>query len=496
MTAHPVERERGACAFVLAAPSSGMGKTTVALALMAAFRARGLVVQPFKVGPDFIDPSHHSYVCGRPSRNLDTWMMPPEANRAIFARHSATADVSIVEGVMGLFDGARRSSSTGSTAETASLLGLPIVLVVDASKMAGSAAALVHGFATYDPLVRVAGVIFNNVAGAVHYDMVSEPTRRLGHAVVLGYLPRDEQVRIPERHLGLLTADDHELPDQVVAHLAALAERHIDLDALLGMCRMERAGGRGEMEAPPHTVAKGGVAKGGVVKGGVANGGIADGGVVARRAVARIGVARDRAFSFYYEDNFDALRAAGAELVPFSPLNDQVLPPGLDAIYIGGGYPEVWARPLSENESMRRAVASFIGESRVVYAECGGLMYLAEGLRTLDGELVPMVGALPLTVQMTSRLQQFGYVDVTMTHDCLLGAAGTLARGHSFHYSRIESCRLPLASRYQLHYPSANRNEAEGYVSRRVLASYVHLHFRSNPTLAEAFVRHAVSGVP
>jgi cobyrinic acid a,c-diamide synthase len=444
--------------FVIAGPSSGAGKTTVTLGLMAALKRRGLIVQPFKCGPDFIDPGHHQRVCGRPSRNLDGWMLTPAVNQRTFLRHATSADVSVAEGVMGLFDGVSRSSGAGSTAEMATMLGLPILFVVDASKMAGSAAALVHGFATFDPAVHLAGVIFNKVGSASHYSLLKDALERAGDTVSLGYLPRDEQLRIPERYLGLVTADECLPSDQAVAHLADLVGQYIDLDRVLDVAGVV-AGQLEEVASAPAA------------------------------APVRIGVARDRAFCFYYEDNFDALRAAGADLVAFSPLDDRELPGGLDALYFGGGYPELWVEALAANASMKAAVRGFIESGRAVYAECGGLMYLAQSIQGRDGRTWPMIGALPVTVVMTERLQRFGYVEVTLTQDCVLGAAGTIARGHSFHCSRIGDLSPDIPRSYQLRYTLARTEEAEGFSVGSVLASYIHLHFHSNPGLATEFVR-------
>ena len=446
--------------FVVAGPSSGAGKTTVTLGLMAAFKRRGLIVQPFKCGPDFIDPGHHQRMCERPSRNLDGWMLMPATNQAMFLRHAASADVSVVEGVMGLFDGASRSSGAGSTAEMATMLGLPIVFVVDASKMAASAAALVHGFATFDPSVRLAGVVFNKIGSASHYGLLKDALERAGDTVSLGYLPRDEQLRIPERYLGLVTADECVLSAQAVAHLADLIEQYVDLDRVLDVAGVVAS----QRESVASTPAAGPV---------------------------RIGVARDRVFCFYYEDNFDALRAAGAELVEFSPLEDRELPTALEALYFGGGYPELWAEALTANVTMKSAVQRFIGSGRAVYAECGGLMYLAQSIQGRDGRTWPMIGALPLTVVMTERLQRFGYVEVTLTHDCVLGAAGTTARGHSFHCSRIADVPTDIPQSYRLRYTLSGAEEPEGFSVGSVLASYIHLHFQSNPSLAPEFVRRA-----
>jgi cobyrinic acid a,c-diamide synthase len=447
-------------AFVIAGPSSGVGKTTVTLGLMAALTRRGLTVQPFKCGPDFIDPGHHGRVCHRTSRNLDGWMLPPDVNRAIFRQHAASADVSIVEGVMGLFDGASRSSNAGSTAAMAALLNLPIVLVVDASQMAASAAALVHGFATFDPTVVLAGVIFNRVGSATHYSLLHEAVARSGNVPSLGYLPQSEALRIPERYLGLVTAGEDVLANDAVAFLADLVEQHIDLDGLLDVAAVVAPDDDDRVAAPGP-------------------------------ASPRIGVARDRAFCFYYEDNVDALRRAGAEIVDFSPMHDAELPPSLDGLYFGGGYPELWAEALSANRAMRASVRRFIDAEHPVYAECGGLMYLAENIHERSGRTWPMVGVLPWTVVMTDQLQRFGYVEVTFTRDCLLGPAGTTARGHSFHCSRIDGSTAEIPRVYHLHYTLADRDEAEGFSAGSVLASYIHLHFLSTPTLASAFVRRA-----
>ena len=444
--------------FVVAGPSSGAGKTTVTLGLMAALKRRGLIVQLFKCGPDFIDSGHHQRVCGRPSRNLDGWMLTPTVNQGTFSRHAASADVSVAEGVMGLFDGASRSSGAGSTAEMATMLGLPILFVVDASKMAGSAAALVHGFATFDPAVRLAGVIFNKVGSTSHYRLLKDALERAGDTVSLGYLPRDEQLRLPERYLGLVTADECVLSEQAVAHLADLIEQYVDLDRVLDVAGV--VANRIERVASAPTAAP-----------------------------VRIGVARDRAFCFYYEDNFDALRAAGADLVEFSPLDDRELPDALDALYFGGGYPELCAEALTANVTMQEAVRRFIESGRTVYAECGGLMYLAQSIQGRDGQTWPMIGALPFTVVMTERLQRFGYVEVTLTQDCVLGATGTTARGHSFHCSRIADVPTDMSQSYRLQYTLAGTEEAEGFSVGSVLASYIHLHFRSNPSLAPEFVR-------
>jgi cobyrinic acid a,c-diamide synthase len=446
-------------ALVIAGPASGVGKTTIALGLMAAFRRRGFTVQPFKCGPDFIDPGHHTRVCGRPSRNLDGWMVSGATNRALFARHIETADVAIVEGVMGLFDGARNSGE-GSTAAIARHLSLPILFVVDGSKMAASAAALVRGFETFDPAVRVGAVVFNRVGSAGHYGLLRDALEQAGCAPGVGYLPNDPSLRIPERHLGLCTAHEDVWSTTVLDHLSSLMEQYVDLDRVLSLA---------DIVGTDHTSA------------------------TPSRAVddsVRIAVARDRAFCFYYEDNLDALRAGGAEIVEFSPLTDRLLPEGTDALYIGGGYPELYAAELSANESMRAAIAQFVGLGGPTYAECGGLMYLGQHLRVRDGDRVTMVGVLRFGTALTDRLVRFGYTEVSFTADCLLGRAGTTARGHSFHYSTIDGVPdVPCA--YRVRSTLSGTESTEGYVVENVLASYIHLHLLSTPELSASFIRAA-----
>lgn len=440
---------------VVAGPASGVGKTTVTLALMAAFRKRGLVVQPFKCGPDFIDAGYHTRACGRTSRNLDGWMLATGSNREIFQRGAHGADVCIVEGVMGLFDGASGASEAGSTAEMAKLLGLSVLLVVDASSAARSVAALVHGFETFDPKLKVAGVIFNKVAGPTHYAMLREPVEATCRALALGYLPHDQSIHVPERYLGLFTAGEDLLPESKLEGLSGLAEHYIDLDKLLQSANTSIApcAARGDQ----------------------------------RSSHVRIGVARDRAFCFYYEDNLDALREAGAEVIEFSPLTDHALPSGLDALYLGGGYPELYGDQLSSNHPMVAAVKSFAADGGPVYAECGGLMYLARQIVMREGAAFPMTGVLPLTVQMTDHLVNFGYAEVSTTTDSLWGPAGTRARGHSFHCSTIASFDS-IERTYDVNYTLSKSCETEGFRLQNVLASYIHLHFLSSPGFAARFV--------
>jgi len=433
--------------------ASGVGKTTVALAIMACLRRRGYVVQPCKGGPDFLDTTHHSRIAGRGARNLDTWMLSPEANREVLCRAAAGADAVVVEGMMGLFDGKDGVTEAGSSAEIAKMLRLPVLLVLDCAKSARSVAATVLGFECFDPDLPLAGLILNRVAGLHHYRLLESAIQAHCKTPILGWLPREPDIAIPERHLGLHAAGEREISLDILANLA---ETLFKVDAIL------------KLEFPLETSGRSAMVMQGVPR-------------------VRIGVARDEAFSFYYEDNLDLLREQGAEIIPFSPIAARVLPADLDALYFGGGYPELYARELSENTPMLDQIRAFARSGGHIYAECGGLLYLSQQLSMADGSVYPMLGILPLEMEMTSKLVDFGYVTVTFTQDCLLGPRGTTIRGHSFHYSRICS-DTEVATSYQVDFSLSGKQQREGFTHGNVLASYVHLHFGANPVVARHFV--------
>jgi cobyrinic acid a,c-diamide synthase len=446
-------------AIVVAGVASGVGKTTVTLGLMAALRRRGLTVQGFKVGPDFIDPAFHALVTGRPSYTLDAWMCGRDAVLATAARHAAGADVAIIEGVMGGFDGLDGVSDDGSTAQVAKWLAAPVVLVVDAAAAVRTVAAVVLGFEQFDPALAVAGVIVNNTASAVHAGWVLDAIRHHCRAVPLGALARDAALTLPERHLGLVTAAEGPLTSARLTALADAIERSVDLDRLLQIARSspdalvvpeERASARSSAATPT------------------------------------IGVARDLAFQFYYEENLARLRAAGASLVFWSPETHAEVP-DVDGLYFGGGYPELRARALSANAGVRRGVSKFIEAGGPVYAECGGLMYLAEALEDVEGGVHEMVGVLPATVRMRPRRLSLGYARVTTTAPTPLGPAGTTARGHEFHYSTLDPVPASIPRAYRV-FDTRGGERLEGYRIGSALLSYVHLHFASNPAVAAAFV--------
>jgi cobyrinic acid a,c-diamide synthase len=442
---------------VIAGTQSGVGKTTITLGLIAALRRRGLTVQPFKVGPDFIDPGHHTQAAGRISRNLDGWMLRKDDNLALFRRHARAAQVAVVEGVMGLFDGYDGLSEAGSTAQMAKWLGLPVLLVVDARSMARSAAALVHGFATFDPDLALAGVIFNRVGSAAHLHYLEQALSQLDKVKCVGGLPREQELAIPERHLGLFTAEDHPLEERRLEHLADFLVSHLDLEGLLESLPV--------LSLPPETP--------------VAS---------AAPPTVRLGVARDQAFCFYYQENLELLARFGAELVPFSPLTDRELPENLHGIYLGGGYPELYAKQLSDNESLKKNIAAQAAAGLPVYAECGGLMYLSREIEDLEGKRHTMAEVLPLQVRMLPRLKALGYREITLTSSSLLGPPGTKARGHEFHYSEIAAELEDLPRLYKITARQGAEVVPEGYCINNVLASYVHLHFGSNPDIARQLV--------
>ncbi len=461
-------------AFCIAGTQSGCGKTTITLGLIAALKGRGMRIQPFKVGPDFIDPGFHTQIAACECRNLDGWMLEKAYNRQLFTRLLAEADVAVVEGVMGLFDGYDGVSESGSTAEMAKWLGIPVILIVNARSMARSAAALVQGFASFDAGLNIAGVIFNQVGGVGHLNYLKEAMEAsLPQVPVFGGIPREETIQIPERHLGLVTADEVVLGEEWRQKVTGIMERNIDLDALLA--KAEYSGGEGRTP----------------------NAGVEAVAEPARTPRAQedvtppsIAVARDAAFCFYYPDNLELLTDAGAKLVFFSPLAGEGIPAGSSGLYLGGGYPEVFAARLSSNRLFFDSLAKADSMGMPIVAECGGLMVLGRFIETHDGKRYPMAGMLPFGTRMLKRRKALGYTEVLFRRPCLLGPEGTVMRGHEFHYSEIvemaEDPDLILAYRIRKRKLEADRHE--GYMKGSLLASYVHLHWGSNPPAAAMLV--------
>ncbi|MFE2704708.1 cobyrinate a,c-diamide synthase [Streptomyces mirabilis] len=466
---------------VLAAPSSGSGKTTVATGLMAAFASRGLAVSPHKVGPDYIDPGYHALATGRVGRNLDAYLCGTELIAPLFAHGARGCDLAVVEGVMGLYDGAAGEGELASTAQVAKLLRAPVVLVVDASSQSRSVAALVHGFASWDPEVRVSGVILNKVGSSRHEEMLREALDESG-VPVLGCLRRAAQVDTPARHLGLVpVAERRSDAVDAVGAMAEQVRRGCDLDALYALAR-----GGGELSgaawdaaevvasSPPPPLP------------------VPSLGAAAPRPPHRperprpqtpdglrvVAVAGGAAFTFSYAEHAELLTAAGAEVVTFDPLRDEQLPDGTHGLVIGGGFPEVYAPELSANEPLRKAVAELAFGGAPVAAECAGLLYLS---RELDGQ--PMCGVLDVSARMSERLT-LGYRDAVAVSDSALAVAGTRMRGHEFHRTVVE----PGAGAAPAWGVRAPERRVEGFVQQGVHASYLHTHWASQPGVARRFV--------
>ncbi|HEX8948771.1 MAG TPA: cobyrinate a,c-diamide synthase [Dissulfurispiraceae bacterium] len=474
---------------MIAGTHSGCGKTTATLGILAALRRKGLEVQSFKAGPDFIDSGLHRLITGRHSRNLDIWMCGQDEVVATFRTHSADAGISVVEGAMGLYDG------RFSTASLARLLGLPVILVIDAYGMAESAGAVARGFAEYgkqytenSPLPPfdkgkvggfIAGIIFNRVASESHFERLKKSVRGIP---VLGYLPRDPGFEIPHRHLGLVVAEESPLAAENIDRLADAVLKHMDVDAIVGATLCGRPALGSHTGSPPHEINP--PSPGGGLK---------------------IAVAMDKAFCFYYEDNLDTLRAAGAEIIRFSPLAGHGIPEDADAVYIGGGYPELHAEELSGNLPMLASVHEWAESGRPLYAECGGLMYLSKGIHDFDGRFFKMAEVFPFETQMKRGKAHLGYREVFLNRDCILGPKGALCRGHEFHYSEIKgSNELQITSNelkdknransslslcYSLRDSSGHSLPDEGYCVKKTLASYIHLHFGSNSGIGEHFIK-------
>lgn len=442
---------------VIAGTHSGSGKTSVTLGILRALRRRGLAVQPFKAGPDFIDPSLHSVAAGRASRTLDSWLLSQPTVKELCARAAEGADVAVIEGVMGLFDGYHGGGEEGSTAEIAKWLSAPVILVVDAAGAVRSVAAVAMGFSAFDPDLTIAGVVATRVGGDRHSGWLKDALAGTGIPFI-GTLPWDARLVLPERHLGLIPAQERSA-ERAIEALGEAVEAHMDLDLVLRIGR----------QAPPLVV------PGPLVFP-----------VMSVPADVRIGVAQDEAFHFYYQDALELLESRGANVIPFSPMSDSSIP-DVDGLYLGGGFPEVHAERLSANQAMRDSVLRGIDRGMPVYAECGGLMYLCRDIIDRDGTAHEMVGALAATAQMQPRLMALGYVTLEADEDTLLLRKGEQVRGHEFHFSTVDLDEPePLA--FRSHEGRGISEGRDGIVRGNLLATFTHLHFAGAPELAERFV--------
>lgn len=452
--------------YVIAGTHSGCGKTTVTLSLLAWLKRNRYNTAPFKIGPDFIDPGHHKTITGNVSRNLDGWMLTQDYNLENFSSSSQNYDVAIVEGVMGLFDGFSGKDESGSTAQMAKWLDLPVILVVNAKSMARSAAALIQGFENFDPDLQFAGVIFNQVGSKSHLNYLTEALDGKVNMPCLGGIPKEETILIPERHLGLVTQEEHLISKAQIDFLADSVEKHLDTKKLFNSLAHQNLESKKSRSVHRHLPVK---------------------------AKPRIGVARDKAFCFYYRENLELLEYFGARIILFSPMDDPALPENLDAVYFGGGYPELFAESLSENTGMLDSVKAASVNNMPIFAECGGFMYLCNTLQTINNESFNMTGCFPFKIKMLNRLNALGYRQVTFSSDTFLGKKGVQAKGHEFHYSQIEPGSFDIDTSFLVKSGKQSTPFKEGYRNRNTLGGYIHFHFGSNPDLAKNFV-HSAAG--
>lgn len=452
---------------IIAGAGSGCGKTTLTIGLLALLRRQGLKVQPYKVGPDYIDPLFHQYATGRPSCNLDSWILTEDVLRHLFVKNFGDADLAVIEGVMGLFDGQGGYSLSGSTAQVSKILRAPVVLVVNAAGMGLSIAALLRGYQQFIPDLPIRGVILNQLKSKSHFLLLKQIIEEENGLKVIGYLPNMAELALPSRHLGLVFQNEISGFDGKLERLQKEMANTIDLELLKSLAREVETVNPGS--APPLS---------------------------GRTGPVRLAVAQDAAFNFYYHDNLDLLERLGAELVFFSPLTAGSLPEDIGGLYLGGGYPELFAAGLSANRPMRESMRRAVQAGLPVYAECGGMMYLCRTLADQQGKVYEMCGIFPVDSEMTDSLQHFGYVELTMTRATVLGPAGAKIRAHEFHYSRLVTAgprggEAPGAFQVSKRRGSgATVNWPGGMTYQNVLAGYPHLHFWANPELAENFLHH------
>ncbi len=444
--------------FIIAGTHSGCGKTTISLGLMSALVSRGYKVQGYKVGPDFIDPGYHKEITKRSSHNLDTWMLSERENIRILFSHLKEADIGIIEGVMGLFDGYSATSDIGSTAHLAKIAQIPVILVVNVKSMARSVAPLVYGFLNYDKNLNIKGIIFNQIGSKKHFSILKDSLKNLD-IKVYGALPKEESIYIPSRHLGLVTHQDFSKKNKWNLLLSKLIEENLNIDEILEDCSIiiedlpeEENDKRKEKEKK-----------------------------------VKIAVAMDNAFCFYYSENLSYLEKYGAELCFFSPLRDKKLPEGIKGIYLGGGYPELHGYELSNNKEMLKNIYEFSVSGGIIYAECGGFMYLTSGIKDLENRFWPMVGVFPFKCIMNQRFKALGYREIILDRDCILGLKSMKIRGHEFHYSHILGTQEKIKKVYTI----KNLNGIkEGFYVYKTLGSYIHLHFGSNPKVAYNLIKN------
>lgn len=439
--------------FLIAGTGSGSGKTTITLGLISTLKNKGYAIAPFKCGPDYIDTGFHSIAAGVPAHNLDRWMMGEEGLKDSFSRWSKEKDVSIVEGVMGLFDGMSVESDFGSSADIAAVLNLPIILVINARGMARSLAAMVKGYCLFSKKINIVGVIANNVGSEYHAEMLSNVLEKENLPRLVGWVKRDEKLSLPERHLGLVPAIEQQESNDIIKNCSEFINETVDLELLLKKTKKHNY-----INTRP----------------------IYKNDLNRTNESFIVAVAKDEAFSFYYDDNLFMLKNAGATIVYFSPLNDDKIPHNTNLIYIGGGFPEVFADKLSQNISMKESLKKYADNDGAIYAECGGMMYLGDVISLKNEETYKMCGILPIRSKMRGQLKRLGYREVVLLEDCFLGEEGTIFRGHEFHYSETEELK-PIKNIFNAKHPIKGEVDTKGYLLNNVFASYCHIHFVYDP---------------
>lgn len=444
---------------VIAGTGSGVGKTTISLGIMKALVNRGKSVQPFKVGPDYIDPSYHKYVTGRPSRNLDSYMLDEDQVKYVYRQASKSTDISIIEGVMGLYDGLGIDINKHSTSQIAKTLKAPLILVLDAKAMGASAAAMVLGYKQLDKNVDIVGVIANNVRTKRHYEIVKASIEKYCSLEVLGYLPPDDEISLESRQLGLVPSQEMENLDKKIDRIGQLVEEYVDVDRIIELSESEAVTSSFELSMF-----------------------VEDPDVLDLARDKRMAVAYDKAFNFYYPSNIELLKSIGVQLKFFSPLEDESVPDA-DIIYIGGGFPEVFAGQLEANKSMRESLYRAYEANKPIYAECGGLMYLGEDLLDLEGNSFQMVGAIKGHSKMEKSLKRFGYCQATAKEDKLIAYKGQQICGHEFHHSSFHSDLDTAFDIEKIVNGQVIDRWEGGYFSKNTLASYLHIHFYNNLSL-------------
>ncbi|WP_432665704.1 cobyrinate a,c-diamide synthase [Wukongibacter baidiensis] len=450
--------------FVIAGTQSGVGKTTVTTGLMRALTLRGLNIQPFKVGPDYIDPAFHSFVTGNKSRNLDSWMLSEETIKELFTKNALGKGLSVIEGVMGLYDGFGIEKDMGSTAHLAKILKAPVILVIDGRGMSSSAAAQVLGYKMYDTELELKGIIVNNVSGEKHYEIIRKVIERDTGIKCLGFLKKNANIKLESRHLGLVPSVEIDGLEKRLDELAQMVEETIDIEGILQLAdEAESLDGKYDSD-------------------------------INREKVVNIGVALDKAFNFYYQDNLDLLEELGANLIYFSPLKDKELPDNIHGLYLGGGFPEVFPKELEDNSEMRNDILNKSLKGMPIYAECGGLMYLTKSIENFEGDKFQMVGVFDRESRMTKRLQRFGYVNVNINKPCAISEGNDVVKAHEFHRSTLdeveeENCVYKVD---KIREKKLQKTWECGLVKNNTLGAYAHIHFYANKALAKNFINNCL----